>query len=47
VAGGRYATLFDNVEDTLTFDRIQVFDFEAMRAYPALLEPLLSTCCTV
>lgn len=41
VEGGRYATLFDNVEDTLTFDRLQVFDFEAMRAYPALLEPLL------
>jgi type IV secretion/conjugal transfer VirB4 family ATPase len=41
VEGGRYAALFDNVEDTLTFDRLQVFDFEAMRAYPALLEPLL------
>ncbi len=41
VEGGRYASLFDNVEDTLTFDRLQVFDFEAMRAYPALLEPLL------
>jgi type IV secretion/conjugal transfer VirB4 family ATPase len=41
VEGGRYAGLFDNVEDTLTFDRLQVFDFEAMRAYPALLEPLL------
>jgi type IV secretion/conjugal transfer VirB4 family ATPase len=41
VEGGRYASLFDNVEDTLTFERLQVFDFEAMRAYPALLEPLL------
>jgi len=41
IDGGRYADLFDNVEDTLTFDRVQVFDFEAMRAYPALLEPLL------
>jgi type IV secretion system protein TrbE len=41
VEGGRYATLFDNVEDSLTFERLQVFDFEAMRAYPALLEPLL------
>jgi type IV secretion system protein VirB4 len=41
VEGGRYAALFDNVEDTLSFDRLQVFDFEAMRAYPALLEPLL------
>ena len=41
VEGGRYADLFDNVDDTLTFERLQVFDFEAMRAYPALLEPLL------
>jgi type IV secretion system protein TrbE len=41
VDGGRYASLFDNVEDTLTVNRLQVFDFEAMRAYPVLLEPLL------
>jgi type IV secretion system protein VirB4 len=41
VDGGRYAALFDNLEDTLTVERLQVFDFEAMRAYPALLEPLL------
>jgi type IV secretion/conjugal transfer VirB4 family ATPase len=41
VEGGRYAALFDNVEDTLTVNRLQVFDFEAMRAYPVLLEPLL------
>lgn len=41
IEGGRYAALFDNVRDTLTFDRLQVFDFEAMRAYPGLLEPLL------
>ena len=34
VEGGRYAELFDNVEDTLTFERLQVFDFDAMRAYP-------------
>ena len=34
-------SLFDNVDDTLTVERLQVFDFEAMRAYPALLEPLL------
>jgi type IV secretion system protein VirB4 len=38
---GRYAALFDNLEDTLTVERLQVFDFEAMRAYPVLLEPLL------
>ena len=41
VEGGRYADLFDNVEDTLTFERLQVFDFDAMRAYPSLIEPLL------
>jgi len=41
VDGGRYADLFDHVEDTLTFDRLQVFDFEAMRAFPSLIEPLL------
>ena len=41
IEGGRYATLFDNLDDTLTIERLQVFDFEAMRAYPALLEPLL------
>jgi type IV secretion system protein VirB4 len=41
VEGGRYASLFDNLEDTLTVERLQVFDFEAMRAYPVLLEPLL------
>jgi type IV secretion system protein TrbE len=35
------AALFDNVDDTLTVNRLQVFDFEAMRAYPVLLEPLL------
>jgi type IV secretion system protein VirB4 len=41
VDGGRYAALFDNIEDTLTFDRLQVFDFEAMRSFPTLIEPLL------
>jgi type IV secretion system protein TrbE len=41
IEGGRYAGLFDNVQDTLTLERLQVFDFEAMRAYPVLLEPLL------
>jgi type IV secretion system protein TrbE len=41
VEGGRYGTLFDNVDDTLSFDRLQVLDFESMRAYPALIEPLL------
>jgi type IV secretion system protein VirB4 len=41
VEGGRYADLFDHLDDTLSVQRFQVFDFEAMRAYPALVEPLL------
>ena len=41
IEGGRYASLFDNQHDTLTVERLQVFDFESMRAYPVLLEPLL------
>jgi len=41
IEGGRYGDLFDNVNDTLSVQRFQVFDFEAMRAYPALIEPLL------
>ena len=41
VEGGRYANVFDNATDTLSVDRLQVFDFEAMRSYPAVLEPLL------
>lgn len=41
VEGGRYASLFDHLDDTLALERLQVFDFEAMRAYPVLLEPLL------
>jgi type IV secretion system protein TrbE len=41
VDGGRYAELFDHTDDTFQVQPFQVFDFEAMRAYPALLEPLL------
>lgn len=41
ISGGRYADLFDNLDDTLTIDRLQVFDFQAMRTFPTLLEPLL------
>jgi type IV secretion/conjugal transfer VirB4 family ATPase len=37
---GPYASLFDNVEDTLTFSRFQTFDFEGMVKSP-MLEPLL------
>lgn len=41
IEGGRYADLFDHVEDTLDLQRFQVFELEAMREFPALLEPLL------
>ena len=41
IEGGRYARVFYNPTDTLSLERLQVFDFEAMRAYPAVLEPLL------
>ena len=39
--GGQFGFLFDNPEDTLSFSRFQCFDFERMRQYPELLEPLL------
>ena len=41
VQGGPYANLFDNAEDTLTFQRVQCFDFEGLDKYPLLLAPLL------
>ena len=41
VGRGRYASLFDNLDDTLTIGQVQAFDFEAMREYPTVLEPLL------
>jgi type IV secretion system protein TrbE len=41
VEGGRYGAMFDNPRDTLPMDRLQVFDFESMREFPSLLEPLL------
>jgi len=40
-AGGPYANLFDNAEDTLTLQRVQCFDFEGLDKYPLLLAPLL------
>ena len=39
--GGQFGFLFDNPEDTLSFSRFQCFDFQGMREYPQLLEPLL------
>lgn len=41
IDGGRYASMFDNPRDTLTMERLQFFDFESMRDYPSLLDPLL------
>jgi type IV secretion system protein VirB4 len=41
IQGGPYEALFDNIEDTLTFQRVQCFDFEGLEKYPMLLEPLL------
>ena len=38
---GQYGTLFDNVDDNLTFAEFQTFDFEGLDKYPQILEPLL------
>jgi type IV secretion/conjugal transfer VirB4 family ATPase len=39
--GGQFGFLFDNTEDNISFSRFQCFDFQGMREYPQLLEPLL------
>ena len=39
--GGQFGFLFDSLEDTISFSRFQCFDFQGMREYPQLLEPLL------
>ena len=41
VQGGPYASVFDNVEDTLTLQQLQCFDFEGLEKFPLILEPLL------
>jgi type IV secretion/conjugal transfer VirB4 family ATPase len=41
IGSGQYGRVFDNTEDTLTFSRFQAFDFEGMKQFPELLEPLL------
>ncbi len=38
---GPFGFLFDNTQDTISFSRFQCFDFQDMREYPQLLEPLL------
>ncbi len=39
--GGQFGFLFDNAEDRISFSRFQCLDFQGMREYPQLLEPLL------
>ena len=39
--GGQFGFLFDNEEDNVSFSRFQCFDFQGMREYPQVLEPLL------
>lgn len=39
--GGQFGFLFDNVEDNVTLSRFQCFDFQGMKEYPQVLEPLL------
>ena len=41
VGDGQYGRLFDNVTDNLTLSRFQAFDFEGMKNYPQVIEPLL------
>ena len=40
-ANGQYGFVFDNVEDTLTFNRFQTFNFGGWGDAPEVLEPLL------
>lgn len=39
--GGQFGFLFDNAEDNVSFSRFQCFDFQGMKDYPQVLEPLL------
>src|SRR5262249_56150452 len=41
VGGGRKGGLFENVEGSIAGGRFEGVDFEGMRAFPAVLEPLL------
>lgn len=40
-ANGQYGFVFDNIEDTLTFNRFQTFNFGGWGDAPEVLEPLL------
>jgi type IV secretion/conjugal transfer VirB4 family ATPase len=39
--GGQFGFLFDNADDNVTLSRFQCFDFQEMKEYPQVLEPLL------
>ena len=39
--GGQFGFLFDNPDDNVTLSRFQCFDFQGMKEYPQVLEPLL------
>lgn len=41
IGEGQYGNLFDNDTDTLTYSRVQAFDFEAISKFPQIVEPLL------
>lgn len=41
VGDGQFGRLFDNAHDNFTLSRFQAFDFEGMRNYPQVVEPLL------
>jgi type IV secretion system protein TrbE len=41
VKGGQHGFLFDNAEDTLSFNRFQTFNFHGWTDAPEVLEPLL------
>lgn len=41
IEDGRFAKLFDHLTDTMSVHAFQVFEFEAIREFPDLLEPLL------
>lgn len=42
IGDGQYGSIFDNVEDTLTFSHFQTFDFQSSNeVYPQVMEPLL------
>ena len=38
---GQFGFVFDNADDTVSFSTFQCFDFQQMRSYPEILEPLL------